>query len=253
MEVATNWNTSNTLIAKRLRPTYWLTRYVILRLLGLNYAIAFLVAINQILPLIGSKGLLPVGMYLRRISNALGSDTAGFMRLPSLFWFWHSNTALITVAWVGFILACLVTAGYANALILIALWILYMSFVHVGQELYGYGWEIQLTETGFLSIFLCPLLDMRLFPKRPPPYAIILLFRWLIFRIMLGAGLIKLRVDAIWRNATALYYHFETQPIPGPLSRWFHFLPRTILKFGVWYNWLGEVAAPFFVFWPRLA
>jgi hypothetical protein len=128
-----------------------------------------------------------------------------------------------------------------------------MSFVHVGQEWYGYGWEIQLTETGFLAIFLCPLLDMRPFPKHPPPFPIIVLFRWLIFRIMMGSGLIKIRGDEIWRNGTALYYQFETQPIPGPLSRWFHFLPRAVLKMGVWFNFLAELVAPLFVFWPRVA
>ena len=67
-----------------------------------------------------------------------------------------------------------------------------MSFVHVGQEWYGYGWEVQLLETGFLAIFLCPLIDPRPFPKRPPPTIIFWLFRALIFRIMLGAGLIKI-------------------------------------------------------------
>jgi hypothetical protein len=70
---------------------------------------------------------------------------------------------------------------------------------------------------------------------------------------MLGAGLIKIRGDEVWRNGTALYYHFETQPIPGPLSRWFHFLPQVLLKMGVGFNWLAELVAPFFVFWPRLA
>ncbi len=234
-------------------PTYWLTRFVILRLLGVIYAIAFLVAINQIVPLIGSHGLTPVGIYLKRVGAALGSDGAGFMRLPSLFWLWHSDAALLTVSWVGFVLSCAVVAGYANALLLAVLWILYMSIVHVGQEWYGYGWEIQLTETGFLAIFLCPLLDLRPFPRYAPPMPIIVLFRWLICRIMLGAGLIKIRGDEIWRNGTALYYHFETQPIPGPLSRWFHFLPHKVLKVGVWFNWLGEVAAPLFVFWPRVA
>jgi hypothetical protein len=234
-------------------PSYWLTRFVILRLLGALYAIAFLVAINQIVPLIGANGLLPVGQYLKQVSSALGSDGAGFLRLPSLFWLWHSDTALLTGAWVGFILSCLVVAGYANAVLLAFLWFLYMSFVHVGQEWYGYGWEIQLTETGFLAIFLCPLLDGRPFPRYAPPMPIIVLFRWLAFRIMLGAGLIKLRGDEIWRNGTALNYHFETQPIPGPLSRWFHFLSHTILKVGVWFNWLAEVVAPFFVFGPRVA
>jgi hypothetical protein len=125
--------------------------------------------------------------------------------------------------------------------------------VHVGQDWYGYGWEIQLLETGFLAIFLCPLLDMRPFPRRAPPMPVITLFRWLIFRIMLGAGLIKIRGDEVWRNGTALFYHFETQPLPGPLSRWFHFLPRGVLKAGVWFNHLAELVAPWFVFWPRIA
>jgi len=238
--------------APRKTPTYWLTRFVILRLLGMIYSIAFLVAINQIVPLIGSDGLLPVGNYLKQWSDAIG-PTAGFIRLPSLFWFGHSDAALLTVAWVGFLLSCVVVAGYANALMLAVLWFLYMSIVHVGQEWYGYGWEIQLLETGFLAIFLCPLVDMRPFPRRAPPMPIIVLFRWLIFRIMLGAGLIKIRWDVTWLNGTALWYHFETQPIPGPLSRWFHFLPRTALKIGVWLNFLAELAAPWFVFWPRIA
>lgn len=235
------------------RRGYWLTRFMILRLLGMVYAIAFLIAINQIIPLIGAHGLTPVGIYLRNVSAALGSDGAGFVRLPSVFWFWHSDAALLTAASIGFVLSCIVVLGFANAPLLAVLWFFYMSFVHVGQEWYGYGWEIQLTETGFLAIFLCPLLDMRPFPKRETPLPIIILFRWLIFRIMLGAGLIKIRGDEIWRNATALYYHFETQPIPGPLSRWFHFLPRAVLKIGVWFNWLAELVAPFFVFWPRVA
>jgi hypothetical protein len=122
-------------------PTYWLTRFVILRLLGVIYAIAFLVAINQVLPLIGSNGLTPVGLYLKRVSAALGSDTAGFLRLPSLFWFGHSDAVLLAVAWIGLLLSCVVIAGYANALSLAVLWILYMSIVHVGQEWYGYGYK----------------------------------------------------------------------------------------------------------------
>lgn len=234
-------------------PTYWLTRFMILRLLGIVYAVAFLVAINEIIPLIGSDGLTPVNIFLGQIKNAFGSTGAGFMKIPSVFWFAHSDTALVAVAWIGFVLSLVVVAGYANAPLMAILWFLYMSIVHVGQDWYGYGWEIQLTETGFLAIFLCPLIDMRPFPKRATPFTIIVLFRWLIFRMMLGSGLIKIRGDEVWRNGTALYYHFQTQPIPGPLSRWFHFLPHTILKGGVWFNFLAELVTPWFVFWPRIA
>jgi len=116
-----------------------LTRFVILRLLGCVYAVAFLAAAKQILPLIGSHGLLPVGLFLARAQNALGSSTAGFFRLPSVFWFVHSDAVLQAAAWAGITLSLLVVAGYANAIVMTALWALYMSFVHVGQEWYGYG------------------------------------------------------------------------------------------------------------------
>jgi hypothetical protein len=234
-------------------PTYWLTRFIILRLLGVVYAIGFLIAANQILPLIGSDGLLPIGSFIERIRPIFGSSFSGFLRLPSIFWLIHSDTALLVAAWIGFVLSCVVVAGFANALLLAILWGLYMSFVHLGQSWYGYGWEVQLLETGFLAIFLCPLLDARPFPRREPPLVILWLFRWLIFRMMLGAGLIKLRGDPAWRDFTALYYHFETQPLPNPLSRWFHFLPKPVLRFGVAFNHLAELVAPWFVFWPRFA
>jgi len=234
-------------------PTYWLTRFAILRLLGLVYAVAFLAAANQALPLIGADGLLPAAAFLGRVREALGSSGAGFARLPSVFWFAHSDGVLLAAAWTGFALSCAVAAGYANALMLAALWALYLSFVHVGQDWYGYGWEFQLLETGFLAIFLCPLLDPRPLPGREPPAAVIWMFRWLIFRIMLGAGLIKIRGDSCWRDLSALFYYFETQPIPNALSRWFHFLPRWELEEGVVLNHVAELAAPWFVFGPRRA
>jgi len=235
------------------RSEYWLTRFVLLRLLGFVYAVAFLAAVRQIVPLIGADGLEPLGLYLERVRDALGSTSAGFLRLPSLFWLGHGDATLLLWAWIGLILSCAVLAGYANALMLTALWAIYMSFVHLGQDWYGYGWESQLLETGFLAIFLCPLFDARPFPRRPPPVPVLWLFRWLIFRIMLGSALIKIRGNAVWRDLTALYYHFETQPIPNPLSRWFHFLPRFVLRLGVQFNFLAELIAPWFAFGPRLA
>ena len=45
--------------------SYWLTRFVILRLLGLVYAVAFLVAAQQLVPLVGEHGLTPASHFLR--------------------------------------------------------------------------------------------------------------------------------------------------------------------------------------------
>ena len=233
--------------------SYWLTRFLILRLLGVVYLVAFLVLVSQVLPLIGRDGLLPALDYLERLEQHLGSRGAAALQIPSLFWLGVSDGALLVAAWAGVGLAAVVIAGFANAPLMLLLWALYMSFVNVGQDWYGYGWEIQLLETGFLSVFLCPLVDARPFPRVPPPTAVIWLFRWLIVRIMLGAGLIKLRGDPCWRDLTCLYYHYETQPLPNPLSWWLHFRPHWFQKAGVVFNHAAELVAPWFVAWPRVA
>lgn len=234
-----------------LGNSYWLTRFVILRLVGFVYAVAFLVAAQQLVPLIGEHGLTPATHFLASVQTQLGSGTAGMVRVPTLFWFGISDTALAIFSWIGFALSLVVLAGYANAIILGILWAMYMSIVHIGQIWYGYGWEIQLLETGFLSIFLCPLLDGRPFPKCRPPILVIWLFRWLGFRIMIGAGLIKLRGDPCWRDLTCLYYHYETQPIPNPISRYLQFSPHWLLKFETAWNFFVELIAPWFSFGPR--
>src|SRR5438876_1236293 len=232
---------------------YWLTRFVILRLLGLVYAVAFLVAAQQLVPLVGEHGLTPANHFFERVEAHFGSRSAAALQLPSLFWFGISDQGLSIFAWVGFGLSLIVLGGYANAILLAMLWAMYMSIIHVGQIWYGYGWETQLLETGFLSIFLCPLLDGRPFPKCRPPLLVIWLFRWLGFRIMIGAGLIKLRGDPCWRDLTCLYYHYQAQPIPSPLSRYLHFAPHWFHRVETAWNHFVELIVPWFSFGPRTA
>jgi hypothetical protein len=244
--------------------TYWITRFVLLRWMGFVYVVAFYVAARQLVPLVGEHGLTPAPLFQQEMREYLGTHLEGtevartpvpewqaFLDQPSLFWFDCSDTMLRVVPWIGVVFSVALLLGYTNAIVMALLWFLYLSIVQIGQDWYGYGWEIQMSETGFLCIFLCPLLDPRPFPSRPPPIAIIWLFRWLVVRIMLGSALIKLRGDECWRDLTALYYHFETQPIPNPFSRYFHFLPHPLLQFGVVWTFMVEGLAPFFAFWPR--
>src|SRR2546423_2718465 len=140
-----------------LGNSYWLTRFVILRLLGFVYAVAFLVAAQQLVPLIGEHGLPPANHFLENIQAQLGARTAGFLRVPTFFWFGISDNGLSIFSWIGFALSLIVLGGYANAILLAVLWAMYMSIVHIGQIWYGYGWGIQLLGTGFFSIFFFPL------------------------------------------------------------------------------------------------
>ncbi len=232
------------------RQSYWLARFIFLRGMGFVYFFAFVSAALQVLPLLGSKGLLPINLFVERIAE--GSLLQSFMNNPSIFVLSQSDTLLVLMAWAGAILSLVVLFGFANSIIMFILWFLYLSYVNVGQLFYGFGWEIQTCEIGFLAIFMVPLLDWRPFPNRETPLPIIWLMRWFLFRFYLGSGLIKLRGSECWEDFTCLYYHFETQPIPNPLSPFMHFLPQFILKFGVMFTEFLQLISAFFVFYPRV-
>ena len=238
------------------RSSFWLTRIVLFRLLGIVYLCAFLVAALQGPALIGPGGILPADEFLRRVhAHFEGSGGSAFFHLPTIFWWTgFSPRSLAAVAWTGVAFSALLAAGFANALTLFVLWALYSSIVNVGQLFWGYGWEILTLEGGFLAIFMAPLLDLRPLPSRtPPPTVILWLLRWLTFRVMFGAGLIKLRGDPCWIDLTCLAYHYETQPIPNPLSWYFHHAPLWFHKGGVLFNHFAELVAPVMLFGPRRA
>jgi hypothetical protein len=231
--------------------TYSITRFVFLRFLGLIYTVAFLVACNQLVPLVGAGGLEPAARFLDNVKAELGASEA-IWRLPTLFWFGVSDAALRGVSYLGLVLSLAVLFGFANSIVLFLVWLFYLSIVQAGQIFWGYGWESLLLETGFLAIFLAPPVDPRPFPPyESPPKAVIWLLRWVVFRLMLGAGLIKLRGDVCWRDLTCLVTHYETQPLPNPVSWYLHQLPVWVQKASVLFNHYAELIAPFMVFGPR--
>jgi hypothetical protein len=244
-------------VAAGIRPRlagadYFLTRAVFLRALGFLYVVAFGILVKQVVPLIGARGLLPVKPFLERVSEHYEGMPAAAFRHPTLFWLGASDGTLLVAAWIGLLLGALVLSGIANAPILFSLWALYLSFCHVGQVFYGYGWDILLCEVGFLAIFLAPAWRVEpLATAEPPPFIVIVLYRWLAFRLMFGAGMIKMRGDSCWSELRCLDFHYETQPNPGPLSAYFHFAPRFTHTFGVAFNHFAELVAPFGVFGPR--
>ena len=223
---------------------YWLTRLFLQRGIGFIYLIAFLVVVNQFRPLLGENGLLPVPRFVQQVP---------FRAAPSLFHFLPTDAAFAFCGWCGVALALLATTGLSerfgtgvSMVVWTLLWLLYLSFVNVGQTFYAFGWESLLLESGFLAIFLGAA-------DTVPPAVMIWLYRWLLFRVILGAGLIKLRGDPCWHDLTCLDYHFESQPMPNPLSWYFHWLPPWLHKAGVLFNHLAEVAVPFAYFAPQPA
>jgi hypothetical protein len=102
-------------------------------------------------------------------------------------------------------------------------------------------------------MFLAPLVLL----ERPrqlthPPRVMVWLFLWLLFRLMVGSGIVKLESgDPTWRNLTALSFHFETQPIPTPLAWYAHLLPSWFLKLSTALVLAIEIGAPYLIPAPR--
>jgi len=229
-----------------------LTRFVLLRGLGAMWFVTFLIWWNQAPLLVGEHGLTPLRLFLDDVTQEFGGDA--LTRLPTVFWLDPSDLAITAVGAVGTVLGAAVMFGLTNAAAQIVLWLLYVSIMNAGQDWYGYGWELLMCDLGFLSIFLCPLTSWSPRGLAPVSAIPVWMFRWLVFRVLLGAGLIKLRGDPCWRELTCLIWHYETQPNPQPLSWYFHHLPHWVNEGGVAYNHVVELVAPWFVFgpkWPR--
>ncbi len=221
---------------------YWLSRLVFQRALAALYVVAFLVAANQFRALLGAHGMLPVPRFTARVP---------FKGSPSLFHWHYSDRFFATLAWGGAALSAAVTAGaadlvplWASMLMWAVMWAVYLSIVNVGQIWYGFGWESLLLEAGLLGLFLGNA-------RTAPPVLVLWLVRWLLFRVEFGAGLIKIRGDRCWRDLTCLYYHHETQPMPGPLSWFFHHLPKPLHRMEVAANHVAQLAVPFALFTPQ--
>ncbi|MEW6035866.1 MAG: lipase maturation factor family protein [Candidatus Micrarchaeota archaeon] len=210
-----------------------------LRLMGLVYAVAFLSLIVQAKGLLGRNGILPARDYLA-LTRRLGSRR--WYYIPTVFWLNCSDAALMAVCTFGIIAGLLLAAGVFPLAMLIILYVFYLSFKSIGQEFLGFQWDALLLESGFASIIIAA---SGLHPAA-------LLMAWFMFlKFMVMAGAVKLTSgDRNWRNLTAMAYHYQTQPLPNPLSWHAHNLPMPVHKLSVLGMLLIEMPLPFLIFGP---
>ena len=232
---------------------YRLITRIFLRLLALIYLIAFVSLWVQAEGLFGSAGIAPISQNIQMAASQL--PTAGalarFTQYPTLFW-WFSTDRFLQIA-------CLTGAGAAVALFFnllplptaVLLWLLYLSFTTAGSEFLSFQWDTLLLETGFLAILLAPLRGKFLILRRPN-LGVVWLFRWLLFRLMLQSGCVKLLSgDRTWRDLTALQFHYETQPLPTWIGYFVHQAPARVHTVSAGAMFAVELVLPFLIFMPR--
>src|SRR5690242_10029797 len=110
---------------------YWYSRWLFERGLAAMYLVAFVVTVNQFLPLAGARGLLPAATYLREVP---------FRYTPSIFHWMSSDRAFQACAWIGVALSLVALTGIAgrlgaltSAAVWAGLYLLYLSFINAGQ------------------------------------------------------------------------------------------------------------------------
>jgi hypothetical protein len=226
-----------------------MVRSIFLRGLAVIYIIAFASLLPQIDGLIGSHGILPTSDYLHNLRTDYGVTAYGLF--PTLAWFDSSDTFLHVMVWAGIGLALLLMIGLVPLPAAIGLYLLYLSLDTIGQVFYSFQWDSLLLEVGFVAVLLAPV-GFRPSYRTPPSNLAVWVFRFLLFRLMLESGAVKLLSgDPTWRNLTALNYHYQTQPLPTPIAWYAQQLPSFVQKLSVAGVFVVELIVPFLFFAPR--
>jgi uncharacterized membrane protein YphA (DoxX/SURF4 family) len=225
--------------------------WIFLQGLGWVYLLAFFSLWLQIEPLVGEQGLLPYRDLLARYQVLAEQRMWGWTLytrwMPSLLWLDPSDRGLRWLCLSGILGAILLILRIAPRLVLLFLWMAYLSLVKAGQDFLAFQWDNLLLEAGFLAIFLAPSgLYVGYTRLVEPPRMARWLLWFLLIRLIFLSGWVKLQSgDVTWSHLTALAFHYETQPLPTLLAWYAHQLPMALHRIATAATLGIELAAPF--------
>ncbi len=228
-----------------------LTVRFVLAGIGLCYLLAFASLGGQVRGLIGSDGIMPAAALLDSARAPLGA--ARFWLLPTVAWISASDAALAAYSWLGALASLGLIFGFAAGPCALLGWTMYLSLSAIGSDFMSFQWDVLLLEAGLIACFLAPW-KLTLKNEASSSRGALWLLRLLLFKLMLQSGLVKLfSGDAVWRDLTALTYHYWTQPLPTPLAWWAHRLPLWIHQLSCLIFLAIELGAPILILLPRRA
>lgn len=211
------------------------------RLLGAIYFFAFGAFLFQIKGLLGTNGILPMGEHLKWVKGRFPKKC--YWLIPSLFWFNSSDKIQMTVVALGTALSVLLMLGFFPSLILLLLYLLYLSIVSAGQDFLGFGWEGFLLEITINAFFIS-------LTSTPNPFLWVSL-NLVLFRFYFQGGAVKLQSrDPNWRNMTGVFFHYQSQPIPNMVAWYVYKLPMWFHKFSTFMMLFTEILIPFGMLGP---
>ena len=219
--------------------TYLWPRWLVLRAVGLVYALIFVGVIRDAQVLIGPEGLTPLERFLELHREKYPSLIEALLHAPSLFWISHGAGTITVLAWGGLLAAVALVLNLWPRMALFACWLIFLSFVTTWGIFSGSQVDVLMLETALLCIPFAPAgYRPGLGVASPPRPLAVFMMRWLLFRIMFESGVVKVITgDEHWRNLTAMDMMYETSPFPTILGYLDQQLPHAFH--------LGEVALTF--------
>lgn len=220
-------------------PRYDLITGLFLRIFGIILLIAFSSFTMQASGLIGDQGIVPLNELITAASNQLGWER--FWYLPMVFWISSANWFIYLACFAGILSSALIIFNFYTRTNLIISYALYLSLIYAGQLFMSFQWDLLLVETALIAFFLVRFRTLGIW-----------LLRWLTFRFMFAAGLVKVfSGDPSWWNLTALNFHLFTQPLPTPLAYYVDKLPQFFLSTATLITLIIELFLVFLIFTPR--
>lgn len=223
-------------------------RELFLRCLGLVFLCAFASLWRQLDGLWGSRGITPIAEVVAAGKAFLD---------PTLFATFSSDLALQIACLGGMLCGALLAIGILPLPALLAANALYLSFMNAdaaGAGFLSFQWDTLLLEAGVLACFVAPP-TLFVWHARAEPHPVAwFALRFLLFRLMLGSGAVKLLSgDPTWRDLSALEFHYWTQPLPPFVAHYAMDLPAWFHRASVAAMFAIELLLPPLIFGPRRA
>ncbi|MFM8230547.1 MAG: lipase maturation factor family protein [Chthoniobacterales bacterium] len=242
-----------------LAPAYSVSGWIFPRAIGLVFLSAFVSLWVQIDGLTGSRGILPVAEQLVAADNhfrSVGGAWEKWTTMPSLLWFGASDAHLHAWLAVGTAASLLLLLGAAPAISALVAWACYLSFAATVPVFLNFQWDALLLEAGLLAALYAPWRRYLARGSSEPSRWGRLLVWWLLFRLMLESGVVKLygyNAEGLnaWLAGSALDFHYFTQPIPVWTSWWAAQMPDWFQRLSLFAVFFIELVLPFFIFGPR--
>jgi len=218
---------------------------VVPRIVGALFTIAFLSLAPQVLGLVGSRGVSPVGEQLQA-ARVHFPGPLRFVRWPTLLWLSQSDRFLQALPYVGALCGLVAVVGGPLApFALFACWAIYLSLDVCALM---FPWDCLLLEAGLFALFVpaVPLLPDVATDALPLP---IVAFMWRLLIVRLMWGFAKLKFIGT-RKGDSLYLRgfLAWMPMCTPLGARLQQAPGWLLRVAYVFMWLVEVVCPGLVF-----